>query len=40
MNNDELEWITNRHEGEKMYFKSQYGDIDTLTILEVCFTIT
>lgn len=37
MNNDELEWITNRHEGEKMYFKSQYGDIDTLTILEVCF---
>ncbi len=36
MSNDELEWIANRHEGERMYFKSQYTDIDTLNVLEVC----
>lgn len=36
MSDDELEWVANRHEGERMYFKSQYADIDTLTILEVC----
>ena len=35
MSDDELGWITNRHEGERMYFKSQYADTDTLTILEV-----
>ncbi len=36
MSDDELEWIANRHEGERMYFKSQYADTDTLTVLEVC----
>ena len=35
MSDDELEWIANRHKDERMYFKSQYADIDTLTILEV-----
>ncbi|MGN0228782.1 MAG: hypothetical protein ACI4BH_03135 [Muribaculaceae bacterium] len=35
MSEEELEWIKNRHKGEIMYFKSQYADIDTLTILEV-----
>lgn len=32
---DELEWVSNREEGEVMYFKSQNDIIDTLTILEV-----
>ena len=36
MSDDELEWIANRYEGEMMLFKSQYADIDTLTVLEVC----
>ena len=36
MSDDELEWIANRYEGERMLFKSQYADIDTLTVLEVC----
>ena len=35
MTKDELEWVTNRHEGEIMYFKSQFGDIDTLTIWNI-----
>lgn len=35
MNDEELEWITNREIGEIMYFKSPNGVIDTLTILEV-----
>ncbi|MDY5632602.1 MAG: hypothetical protein SPF56_08975 [Bacteroidaceae bacterium] len=32
---EELEWVTNRHEDEVQYFKSQYGELDTLVILEV-----
>lgn len=35
MSDDELEWVTNRHEGETMYFKSQNGVIDTITIKEI-----
>lgn len=37
MNDEELEWVTNRKKGEKMYFKSPNAIIDTLTILEVYF---
>ena len=36
MNSSELEWITNRQEGEVMYYKSSNGTFDTLTIKEVC----
>lgn len=36
MSDDELEWITNRYKGERMYFKSQYANIDTVTIMEIC----
>lgn len=32
MNGEELEWITNRQKGEILYFKSQYGDLDTVVI--------
>lgn len=35
MNEEELEWITNRHEGELMYFKSTSGEFDTLYIHEI-----
>ena len=35
MSDYELEWVTNRHEGEIMYLKSQDGVVDTVTILEV-----
>ena len=35
MNKDELEWVTNRHEGEIMYFKSQDGVIDTVRIIRI-----
>lgn len=35
MNEEELEWITNRQEGELMYFKSTNGDFDTLYIKEI-----
>lgn len=35
MSDYEVEWVTNRHEGEIMYLKSQDGVVDTVTILEV-----
>ena len=35
MNDEELEWVTNRHEGEIMFFKSQTGILDTVTIKEI-----
>lgn len=35
MNKDELEWVTNRQEGEIMYFKSQDGVIDTVRIFRI-----
>ena len=35
MSDYELEWVTNRHEGEIMYLKSQDGVVDTVTILEI-----
>lgn len=35
MDDEELEWVTNRHEGEIMYFKSQNGIFDTVTIVEI-----
>jgi len=35
MNDDELEWATNRHEGEMMYFRSQNGDVDSVKILVI-----
>ena len=35
MDDEELEWVTNRHEGEIMYFKSQNGIFDTVTINEI-----
>lgn len=35
MSNDELKWVTNRKKGEIMYFKSQKGEVDTVTINEI-----
>lgn len=35
MSCEELKWVTNRYEGEVMYFKSQHGIIDTVTIVEI-----
>ena len=35
MSDYEVEWVTNRHEGEIMYLKSQDSVVDTVTILEV-----
>lgn len=35
MNEEELEWVTNRYEGEIFYFKSQTGIMDTVTIKEI-----
>ena len=35
MNDEELEWLTNRHEDEIFYFKSQTGILDTVTIKEI-----
>lgn len=35
MSDYEVEWVTNRHEGEIMYLKSQDGVVDTVTILKV-----
>ena len=35
MTDEELEWATNRHEGEFMYFRSQDGVIDTVIIWEI-----
>lgn len=35
MNDEELAWVTNRHEGEIMYFKSQAGIHESVTIKEI-----
>ena len=35
MNKEEVEWATNRHKGEMMYFKSTNGTIDTVEICNV-----
>lgn len=35
MSNEELEWITNRHEGEVMYFKNAEGKQDTVIICKI-----
>ena len=35
MNEEELEWVTNRHEGEIFILKSQTGILDTVTIKEI-----
>ena len=32
LSSDELEWVTNRKVGEIMYFKSQFGEVDTVEI--------
>lgn len=34
INKEELEWVTNRHEGEMMYFESEEGIKDTI---EICY---
>ena len=40
MSDYELEWVTNRHEGEIMYLKSQDGVVDTVTILTICWILS
>lgn len=35
MNEDEMGWVANRHEGEIMYFQSPNGAIDTIAIREI-----
>lgn len=35
MSKEELEWITNRHEGEVMYFKNAEGKQDTVIIFKI-----
>ena len=35
MNEEELEWVTNRHEGEYMYFQSNNGIKDTVIIYKI-----
>lgn len=35
MSEEELEWITNRHEGEVMYFKTAEGKQDTVIICKI-----
>lgn len=35
LSSDELEWVTNRKVGEIMYFKSQFGDVDTVEIFDI-----
>ncbi len=35
MSEEELEWITNRHEGEVMYFKTSEGKQDTVIICKI-----
>ena len=35
LTDEELEWITNRHVGEKMSFQSQYGINDTVVITNI-----
>jgi hypothetical protein len=34
LSNDSLEWVDNRKIDEKMFFRSQYGNIDTLIITQ------
>lgn len=34
MSSDELAWVTNRKVGEIMYFKSQFGEVDTVEIFD------
>ena len=34
LSSDELEWVTNRKVGEIMYFKSQFGEVDTVEIFD------
>lgn len=35
LSNTELMWVTNRSDYEKMYFKSQWGEIDTILIGDI-----
>ncbi len=35
MNDEELAWVTNRHEGEFMYFQSENGAKDTVIICKI-----
>ena len=35
MNDEELAWLTNRHEGESMYFQSENGIKDTVIIFKI-----
>ena len=35
LSSDELEWVTNRKVGEIMYFKSQFGEVDTVEIYTI-----
>ena len=35
MNDEELAWLTNRHEGEFMYFQSKDGAKDTVIICQI-----
>lgn len=35
MNEDEMGWVANRHEGEIMYFQSPNGAIDTIEVWEI-----
>lgn len=35
LSSDELEWVTNRKVGEIMYFKSQFGEVDTVEIFDI-----
>ena len=35
MNDEELAWLTNRHEGEFMYFQSKNGAKDTVIICQI-----
>ena len=35
MDDDELAWLTNRHEGEYMYFQSENGTKDTIIICQI-----
>jgi hypothetical protein len=35
MNEEELEWVSNRHEGEIMYFQSENGTKDTIIIFRI-----
>lgn len=35
LSDEELEWITNRYIGEIMYFQSQYGTMDSISITNI-----